>query len=117
MEENTITTVEGVIDFVLSTLTDCDKQTVMDTVDEKDISRFHHTWGRQLRNTLGCWQSNSNTSRIFRNELGVFHPDDMSGIIMTSIHRKLHNKPLDLETQAQYYKDYWANQDKEDQGE
>lgn len=117
MKENAITTVEGIIDFLLSTLNDCDKHTVIGIEDENEMSRFHHTWGRNLRNTLGCWQSNSNTSRTFRNELGIFHPDDMSGIIMTSIHRKLHNKPLDLETQAQYYKDYWANKDEEDQGD
>ena len=40
-------------------------------------------------------------------ELGIDHPNDMSAIILTSLHRKLNNIPIDIEEQVNYFKDYW----------
>lgn len=33
----------------------------------------------------------------------------MSGIILTSYWRHLHNQPIDLETQVSFYVDYWED--------
>ena len=42
------------------------------------------------------------------NELGIYHPDDISSIILTSFHRKLNNKSIDLAKQVESYKKYWV---------
>jgi hypothetical protein len=38
---------------------------------------------------------------------GIFHPDDMSGIILDSFWRHLHSQPIKLEEQTAYYQEYW----------
>ncbi|MES2460743.1 MAG: DUF6794 domain-containing protein, partial [Armatimonadota bacterium] len=38
---------------------------------------------------------------------GIHHPDDMSGILLTSFWRSLNGKPLLLEAQIQEYQAYW----------
>ena len=41
----------------------------------------------------------------------------MSSIILTSFHRKLNEKPIDLKTQIEYYKSYWKKISKENEKE
>ena len=60
-----------------------------------------------IRNGWKLWAGTSKISKFFR-DLGVHHPDDMSSIILTSLHRKLNKKPIQLEEQVRYYRDYWA---------
>lgn len=61
-----------------------------------------------VRNSWGLWKKNKLTS--YFNHLGIFHADDMSSIIFTSLHRRLNNKPLRLRKQIKYYKNYWIKQ-------
>jgi len=58
-----------------------------------------------MRNNWGLWRG-SRLSKYF-NEMGVFHPDDMSGIILVSYHRYLTGNEIKLEEQIKYYQDYW----------
>lgn len=68
---------------------------------ESEIISLHHTLGRKLRNQWGLW-TKSTLKEYFKN-LGITHPDDMSGIILTSFHRHLNGLPLNLENQIQKY--------------
>ena len=70
------------------------------------IAEFHHSLGRNLRNGWGLW-GDSLLAGYFRG-MGIHHADDMSGIIMTSYHRHLNGKDLDIEGQVKYYRDYWT---------
>ena len=58
---------------------------------EEGLSALHHSIGRHVRN-----------------ELKIDHPDDMSGLILTTLHRHLNGKPLDIEAQVCKYHEYWA---------
>lgn len=40
------------------------------------------------------------------NSLGVYHEDDMSGIIFKSLHRKLNGKKINIEQQVEFIKKY-----------
>lgn len=40
-------------------------------------------------------------------EMGIFHPDDMSAIILDSYQRKLKGEEIKIEEQLKYYQDYW----------
>lgn len=73
---------------------------------EQDMLGYHHGLGTGLRNDWGLWRG-SRLSAYF-NRLGIQHPDDMSGIILTSFWRHLHEISLDVEGQVVVYRDYWA---------
>lgn len=71
------------------------------------LVQTHMTLGRYLRNNWGLW-AGSKLSRYFNN-LEIFHPDDMSSIILTSYHRFLCGKKILLEDQINHYKNYWKD--------
>ena len=68
-------------------------------------TKHHFGLGLGLRNGKGLW-SGSMLRTYFRLN-GIKHPDDMSGIILTTLHRKLNNKPINFREQKKYYKEYW----------
>ena len=73
---------------------------------EKDFcTEAHHGFGAWMR---GNWhlEIGSRLSKYF-NEMGIYHPDDMSGIILHSYHRRLTGKDIELEEQIKHYQDYW----------
>lgn len=55
---------------------------------------YHFSLGMWIRNNWGLWDS-SELEKYF-NEMGMYHADDMSSFIITSFHRKLHNKEIDF---------------------
>jgi hypothetical protein len=75
--------------------------------ERKFLGQSHLGTGMSIRNNWKLWAGTSELSKYFH-DLGIHHPDDMSGIILTSLHRKLNEKPIELEEQIKYYKDYWA---------
>jgi ribosomal protein L21E len=75
--------------------------------EEKATAELHFGAGLYIRNNWKLWGGSSKIATYFHN-LGIHHPDDMSGIIFKSLHRTLNNKPVELEKQIQYYKDFWA---------
>lgn len=72
---------------------------------EETVSQ-HLGLGMSIRNEWGLW-SDSTLSKWF-NERGIFHPDDMSGIILDSLVATLKGEPINLEEQIKEYQDYWA---------
>ncbi len=76
--------------------------------EEKEFAgKVHFGFGMWMRNNWQLW-GGSRLSKYF-NDLGVHHPDDMSGIILDSYHRYLNNKEIKLEEQVKNYQDYWEN--------
>ena len=85
------------------------------SIDELTIKRLrsgeihpdemHFGLGAHLRNSWRLW-SGSRLSLYF-NKLGIFHPDDMSGIILRSYAAHLREEPIQLEEQIQFYVQYW----------
>lgn len=76
---------------------------------EEDVIMEHHYLGRWLRNNWGLW-AGSRLSKWF-NDKGIHHADDMSGIILDSFWRHLHDKPIKLEEQIKHYQDYWKKKE------
>jgi len=68
---------------------------------------FHHTGGTTMRNAWGLWDEKSDLHRFFVS-IGIWHADDMSGIIYRTLHRVLNRKPADLKGQIEHYQRYWA---------
>jgi hypothetical protein len=78
--------------------------------DEDDfVTSLHFGVGMNLRNNWGLW-TGSELQTWFK-EKGIHHADDMSSIIFTSFYRTIMNKPIDLDEQIKYYRDYWEKTD------
>ncbi len=72
---------------------------------EDDLVDYHFGLGLWMRNNWGLWRG-SRLNKYF-NDLGIYHPDDISGIILDSYWRRLNGLPIKLEEQIKYYQDYW----------
>ncbi len=77
----------------------------MKNSSEDKMVKYQFSLGMWMRNNWRLW-GESRLSEYF-NEMGVFHPDDMSGVILTSFWRHLNNKPILLNEQIDYYQDFW----------
>jgi hypothetical protein len=84
---------------------DTEKYGFMTLPEDVATSRLHRGFGMWIRNNWGLWR-NSELKQYFLDK-GVVHPDDMSGIILTSYHRYLNKKPIDLEGQIKKYQDIY----------
>lgn len=101
-------TLEETFTFLDRMFDDTAKYSFMTLPEDIATIRLHFTLGLYMRNHWGLWGS-SKLKRHFE-ALGVFHPDDMSTIILKSYHRYLNDKPLALDSQVQYYQRFWRAQ-------
>ncbi len=67
---------------------------------------YHHTAGRHIRNEWGLWDEKSELHKWFKS-IGIWHADDMSGIIFDSLKRKLKGEDIKLDEQVENYKEFW----------
>ncbi|MFA5048288.1 MAG: DUF6794 domain-containing protein [Patescibacteria group bacterium] len=67
---------------------------------EENLYIYHHCLSKFLINKCNLWTFTG---------LRVFHPDDLSGIIITSFHRYLCKEPINLESLINYYEEYWKS--------
>jgi hypothetical protein len=80
----------------------------------------HHSGGMFIRNSWLLWWHKDHKYEQWPkeipklnqwfNNLGIWHADDMSGILMTSLHRSLRGEDLEIDKQVQHYLDYWKEQ-------
>lgn len=74
--------------------------------EEKAVSELHMSVGMWIRNNWIYGDRNPKLIRFF-DSLNFRHADDISSTILTSLHRKLNNKDIDLQGQIDYYEAYW----------
>lgn len=74
--------------------------------EEDAVSDLHFSIGLWIRNNWIYAKRDTLLVEEF-NKLGVFSPDDISSMILVSLHRKLNNKPIKLIEQADKAKVYW----------
>ena len=72
---------------------------------ERNMIQYHMGLGVWMRNNWGLW-GGSRLAKYF-NGIGIFHPDDMSGIILDSFWCHLNSQPIKLEEQVAYYQRFW----------
>jgi hypothetical protein len=83
-----------------------DLATFKQTPESEATASAHFGFGMGLRNCWGLWHG-SRLARHF-NGLGIYHPDDMSGIILTSLWRHLNHEPLRVDEQVKVCREYWS---------
>ena len=114
MKDNDITKcvdLDSCIEWILNNSVDSQVKEWSDLSEDDALSQAHHGFGTFLRNTLGLWHDGPPVK--YFNNLGIYHADDMSGIILTSLHRKLNDKDFELDKQVKHYIDYWEEHNPE----
>lgn len=72
---------------------------------EDDAMLIHHGYGTFIRNTLKLWHDGPAVAWF--NSQGIFHADDMSGIIFISLHRRENGVEINLDVQIERYRKHW----------
>jgi hypothetical protein len=72
----------------------------------KKMPNVHFGSGMQVRNNWGLWQG-SVLAKWF-NERGIFHADDMSGLIFTALEKKVREENFNFDEEAKVYWRYWV---------
>ncbi len=85
-------------------ISDSTKQKILQYSENEFIGLFHFSLGMYIRDKWGLWRG-SDLSAYF-NKLGVYHPDDMSGIIMRSYYRYLKGMPINFIQQINKSREY-----------
>lgn len=99
--------IEDCFGQINSFLDDSTKMMVKNWTEDEFSSMAHMGLGMWMRNNWHLW-GGSRLAKYF-NELEIYHPDDMSAIILNSYHRHLTGKEIKLDEQIRYYQDYWEN--------
>lgn len=81
------------------------KNQVKSWSEEEFCANAHFGFGMWMRNNWGLW--GGSRLQTYFNEKGIYHPDDMSGIILTSYYRYLKGDKIELKKQIKFYKTYW----------
>lgn len=83
-----------------------DKEAFRKAPEETATLDLHFSTGMWIRNEWIHGKRAPELVRYFAS-LDIHHPDDMSSIILTSLHRKLNGKAIDLDEQVKSYLAYW----------
>lgn len=84
---------------------DTTKRKIVGMTEDQFIGDSHFGLGIWMRNNWGLWKGGE-LAKYF-NSIGIFHPDDMSGIILTSYYRHLKGQDRELDKQVKFHQDYW----------
>jgi hypothetical protein len=119
--ENTIpNNLDEAIQFVLDSITkdDTNQEFLESHPDPEKFTAMLHMWfGRSLRNNWNLWWYENHDNSVwpkqkpeivkYFNDIEIYHADDMSSIILTSVHRKYYNLPINLDNQIARYHQHW----------
>jgi len=92
------------IEYLNCILSKKNKRKIVQYFETDKIIFWGYDFGKSIRNDWGLWRG-ENDLVIFFNSYGIFHPDEMSSIILTSFYRKMKNQEIDFEGQVKKFLD------------
>jgi len=109
IKANDVTDLDTAIEYTIGMLgSDVEKE--LSNISEDDFTaQAHRGLGTFIRNSLNLWSSESVLVIWFKKTYQIAHADDMSGIILRTLYRRIKNKPLHINKQVKKYLDYWKN--------
>ncbi len=75
------------------------------TISEDELIGMNFFGSMGIRNDWGLWRG-SRLAKYF-NDLGIYHPDDMSQIILQTFLCHINNQPIRLDERIAYFKEFW----------
>ena len=106
LQEQMPRNVDEAVTFFEKQWTEKQKQDFKNKPENNAVTKLHYSVGLWIRNNWIYGKRNKALAEYFL-KLGIRAPDDMSSIILISLHRKLNNKPIDLNEQVNAYKAAW----------
>lgn len=97
-------TLEDAIDMIIADLTEDD----LDYLENNKSTTIHLSYGRYIRNIWSLWDSETVLVQHFLNRFDIGHADDISGIILECVWRKVNSVDLDVESQVKKYHEHWT---------
>lgn len=97
-------TLEEAVEFIIEKNVD-----QLSELAKEDMSKYHFSAGMNIRNAWGLWDKNSTLHKHFESRFGLWHADDMSGLIFHCFHNAISGRPWETEKQAAHYHEYWKN--------
>lgn len=86
-------------------LPDSTQQRILSMTEKEFKSGAHFGLGMWIRNNWGLWRGSR--LQYYFEKRGLYHPDDMSGLILTTYWRYKHGQPLGVKKEIKKYKEYW----------
>ena len=96
---------EEAVNQLTKILPDTTKQKILAMTEDEFLAGSHFGLGMWIRNNWRLWRGGK-LANEFKSK-GIFHPDDMSGIILKCYYKQLHNQDWELEKQITIYQNYW----------
>lgn len=96
--------IEDACRYLDSQWSDSLKTYVRDSLDERSfIGMTHFSTGMYIRNNWGLWKGGTQLAQFFLSQ-EIYHPDDMSGVILTAFYRYLKHEDLAIDSILEQYK-------------
>ena len=108
---STPTNLSECLDVLMRELSAEYKDSIKKSDELNFVASAHMSLGFKIRGYWGLNSGESELSKFFQN-LGIRRSDDMSGIILTSFHRFINNKPIELNVQVENYKKSYRAQER-----
>ena len=97
---------DDAVNFLNCVWSDTSKVAFKNKPENDAVAELHFGTGLYIRNNWNLWAGKGSLYNFFKLR-GIFHPDDMSSIILTSFHRTLNENDILLDEQVSEYKEYW----------
>ena len=97
--------IPNTLEEAVEVLFSCLEQSDIDYVKQNSDDGMHFGIGMWIRNHWGLWTGGP-LAQYF-NSLKIGHADDMSGLILTALVRKIKKEEFVLEYHVNYYIKYW----------
>jgi len=96
---------EEAVFHLMKILPDSTQQNVLLMSEDEFLANSHFGLGMWIRNNWRLWRGGQLANDFkFR---GIFHPDDMSGVILRSYFRELHGLDWKLDEQIKHIQSFW----------
>jgi len=82
----------------------------LEALKTANMSQFHFSAGMNMRNSWGLWSGGP--LKEWFESIGIFHADDMSGMIMKAFQKRILEEPYDLMEDVKFYQGYWKRKGK-----
>lgn len=84
---------------------DSTKQKILEMSESEFLASAHFGLGMWMRNNWGLWKGKELADHF--NSIGIFHADDMSGLILTSYYRELKGEDWKIDEEVAVYQKFW----------
>ena len=81
------------------------------SIEDEVVCGLNNGLGEWMRNTWGLWSKETDLYEVFKN-MGLWNAEDIYSLILTSYHRKINGKELNLKKQIQTNVNYWTEYEK-----